>query len=147
MPLVRRSPSASGGAGKQGFAPPAQQASFKDLLLFEERLKQNAALLRSRKRKYEGASSRVLQTSFGIVGRKLTAFPMLPSPATPAANALGTTTTTTDPSAAVLMPPVDSTVFLVILSAIIIVLAHKAFLQPSPVGCCIPDACCRAPAS
>jgi hypothetical protein len=58
MPIVRRSPSAAG-AGKQGFAPAAQQASFKDLLLFEERLKQNAALLRSRKRKYEGAPDRL----------------------------------------------------------------------------------------
>nr|AOR51705.1 sporulation-specific protein spo7 [Phaffia rhodozyma] len=38
---------------RNGFAPSADVASYKDLLLFEERLKQNAALLRSRKRKYE----------------------------------------------------------------------------------------------
>ncbi|KAL7414755.1 Spo7-like protein-domain-containing protein [Mrakia frigida] len=48
----RRSPSSS--STRQGsFAPSNDVASFKDLLLFEERLKQNAALLRSRKRKYE----------------------------------------------------------------------------------------------
>lgn len=67
----RRSPSSS--STRQGsFAPSNDVASFKDLLLFEERLKQNAALLRSRKRKYEGESYR-LTTSievFEIVGRR-----------------------------------------------------------------------------
>lgn len=57
LPMApRRSPSSqSSGHGRASFAPPSDIASFKDLLLFEERLKQNAALLRSRKRKYEGA--------------------------------------------------------------------------------------------
>jgi hypothetical protein len=44
---------ASSSRNSSSFAPPPDVASYKDLLLFEERLKQNAALLRSRKRKYE----------------------------------------------------------------------------------------------
>lgn len=51
---ARRSTSSTSSARPGGFAPPSDVASYKDLLLFEERLKQNAALLRSRKRKYEG---------------------------------------------------------------------------------------------
>lgn len=40
----------------KSFSPSPDVASYKDLLLFEERLKQNAALLRSRKNKYQSVS-------------------------------------------------------------------------------------------
>ncbi|GAA5945976.1 hypothetical protein JCM3775_003603, partial [Rhodotorula graminis] len=35
------------------FHPPATRESFKDLLIFEERLKQNAQRLQKQRRKYE----------------------------------------------------------------------------------------------
>ena len=38
---------------EEPFHPAADAATFRDLLIFEERLKQNAARLQSRKRKYE----------------------------------------------------------------------------------------------
>ncbi|SNX86313.1 uncharacterized protein MEPE_05022 [Melanopsichium pennsylvanicum] len=38
---------------EESFHPSADAATFRDLLIFEERLKQNAARLQSRKRKYE----------------------------------------------------------------------------------------------
>jgi hypothetical protein len=36
------------------FNPSADQATFRDLLLFEERLKMNAEMLRKRRRRYSG---------------------------------------------------------------------------------------------
>lgn len=39
----------------RGYAPPPSTAAFRDLLIFEERLKQNAARLQERKKKYQGA--------------------------------------------------------------------------------------------
>lgn len=39
------------------FNPTADQATFRDLLLFEERLKMNAEMLRKRRRRYSGTSS------------------------------------------------------------------------------------------
>jgi hypothetical protein len=55
MPPRRHTNSSSSISKAAGcFSPDASVASYKDVLLFEERLKQNAALLRSRKRKYEG---------------------------------------------------------------------------------------------
>jgi len=38
------------------FNPSADQATFRDLLLFEERLKMNAEMLRKRRRRYSGQS-------------------------------------------------------------------------------------------
>jgi hypothetical protein len=35
------------------FHPPTDAATFRDLVLFEERLKSNAALLKRRKRRYQ----------------------------------------------------------------------------------------------
>lgn len=39
----------------QAIAPPPTKETFKDLLVFEERLKQNAERLQRQRRKYEGA--------------------------------------------------------------------------------------------
>ena len=39
-------------------------AAFRDLLIFEERLKQNAARLKNRKQKYQGVSSVTYANSF-----------------------------------------------------------------------------------
>ena len=53
-----RAPSSSRGpaAEPRHFPIAASTSAFRDLLIFEERLKQNAARLQSRKKKYEGAS-------------------------------------------------------------------------------------------
>jgi hypothetical protein len=41
------------GRGSASFAPPTDAATFRDLLLFEERLKSNALVLRRRKSRYQ----------------------------------------------------------------------------------------------
>lgn len=46
------------------FTPMPSTAAFRDLLIFEERLKQNAARLKNRKQKYQGVSSVTYANSF-----------------------------------------------------------------------------------
>jgi hypothetical protein len=48
-PMPSRTPSRPTSA----FHPPTDAATFRDLVLFEERLKSNAALLKRRKRRYQ----------------------------------------------------------------------------------------------
>ncbi|POY72266.1 hypothetical protein BMF94_4709 [Rhodotorula taiwanensis] len=50
---MRSGTSSLAAAGRSGFHPPANRESFKDLLVFEERLKQNAERLQKQRRKYE----------------------------------------------------------------------------------------------
>ena len=55
------------------FYPPSDNTTYRDLLLFEERLKTNAALLKSRKSRYQGGSLNALCKQYEMV-RFLTAF-------------------------------------------------------------------------
>lgn len=53
-------PRTSSKARQNSFCPAADAATYRDLLLFEERLKTNAASLTRRKHRYERASRRPL---------------------------------------------------------------------------------------
>jgi hypothetical protein len=55
------------------FNPSADQATFRDLLLFEERLKMNAEMLRKRRRRYSGESP-FYERSLRDDGADVTAF-------------------------------------------------------------------------